>query len=127
MSLAYWCILVAGVLPVLTVAAAKWGVRDYDNAEPRAWMEQLSGYRRRADYAHRNHFEAFPFFAAAVLVAEQLHAAQGAVNALALAFIVIRIVYTILYLRNLPTLRSTAWMLGYLCVLALFGVAAAAG
>jgi uncharacterized MAPEG superfamily protein len=126
MSLAYWCVLIAGVLPVLTVSLAKWGVRDYDNAAPRAWMDKLSGHRRRADYAHRNHFEAFPFFAAAVLVAEQLHGAQAAINALALAFIVIRIVYTVLYLRNLPTLRSGAWLLGYLCVLALFGVAAVA-
>jgi len=97
MNLAYWCILVAGVLPMLTVAVAKRGGSNYNNAAPREWMETLSGYRRRADYAHRNHFEAFPFFAAAVLVAEQRHGAQGAINALALAFIVIRVAYTGLY------------------------------
>jgi uncharacterized MAPEG superfamily protein len=126
MSLAYWCVLLAGVMPVLTVACAKWGVRDFDNAEPRAWMDKLSGFRRRADYAHRNHFEAFPFFAAAVLIAAQLKAPQGHIDVLAVGFIACRIVYTVLYLRNLPSLRSFAWLLGYLCVLALFGVAAAA-
>jgi len=125
MSLAYWCILCAGVMPILTVSIAKWGVRDYDNAEPRAWMDRLTGYRRRADYAHRNHFEAFPFFAAAVLVAEQLHGNASLINALALAFIFFRVVYTVLYVRNKPTLRSSAWLLAYLCVLGLFGVAAA--
>src|ERR1700688_3255915 len=116
MSLAYWCILVGGIMPVLTVAAPKWGVRDFDNAEPRAWMDKLSGFRRRADYAHRNHFEAFPFFAAAVLIAVQVEAPQGWIDALAVGFIACRIVYTVLYLRNLPTLRSIAWLLGYLCV-----------
>ena len=57
MQLAYWCILIAGVMPVCTVAFSKAGVRDYDNAEPRAWLERQQGARRRADYAHRNHFE----------------------------------------------------------------------
>ncbi len=126
MPLAYWCVLCAGVMPVVTVALAKWGVRGFDNAEPRLWMERLTGFRRRADYAHRNHFEAFPFFAAAVLTAEQLHASQARINALALAFIALRVIYMGLYLANRPTLRSTVWALGYACVIALFGIAAAA-
>jgi len=126
MPLAYWCVLCAGVLPVLTVALAKWGVRGFDNAEPRAWMERLTGFRRRADYAHRNHFEAFPFFAAAVLSAQQLHAGQHRIDQLALAFIALRLIYTALYLSNRPSLRSAVWLLGYLCVIGLFWVAATA-
>ena len=38
MNLSYWCILIAGILPVVTVAVAKWGRRDFDNAEPRQWI-----------------------------------------------------------------------------------------
>lgn len=58
MTLSYWCILIAGLMPVLTIAVAKYGRRDFDNAEPRAWLDKQTGVRRRADYAHRNHFEA---------------------------------------------------------------------
>ena len=120
MNLSYWCILIAGILPVVTVAVAKWGRRDFDNAEPRQWMEKLQGLRRRADNAHRNHFEAFPFFAAGVLVAQQLNAPQDSINMLAVAFIAARIVYTLLYLANRPTMRSITWVIGYIAVIGLF-------
>lgn len=120
MNLSYWCILIAGILPVVTVAVAKWGRRDFDNAEPRQWMEKLQGLRRRADNAHRNHFEAFPFFAAGVLVAQQLNADQYSINMLAVTFIAARIVYTLLYLANRPTMRSITWVIGYIAVIGLF-------
>ena len=124
MPIAYWCILIAGMLPIFTVAVSKAGRRDYDNAEPRAWLEQQQGMRRRADYAHRNHFEAFPFFAIAVLVAEQLEANPTLIDMLAVIFIIARLAYTALYLFNKPTPRSLAWMVGYACILGLFGIAA---
>ena len=124
MDLAYWCVLIAGIMPVLTVAIAKAGRRDYDNAQPREWLEKQQGYRRRADYAHRNHFEAFPFFAAAVLIAEQMQANPLYIDALAIGFIVARALYTALYLTDKPLFRSIAWFAGYCCILALFGVAA---
>ena len=120
MHLSYWCVLIAGLMPVVTVAIAKWGRPDFDNVEPRRWMEKLEGRRRRADSAHRNHFEAFPFFAAGVLVAQQLQASQDSINMLAAAFIATRIVYTFLYLTDRATLRSIVWLIGYLCVIALF-------
>ncbi|EGF31912.1 hypothetical protein IMCC9480_3216 [Oxalobacteraceae bacterium IMCC9480] len=124
MTIAYWCVLIAGLMPVLTTAIAKAGLRGYDNAEPRGFMEKQTGFHRRADYAHRNHFEAFPFFAAAVLIAEQLDANPLQVDGLAMAFIAARILYTVLYVANKPTLRSLAWVVGYGCVIALFVIAA---
>lgn len=120
MNLSYWCILIAGILPVVTVAIAKWGKRDFDNSEPRRWLEKQEGLRRRADSAHRNHFEAFPFFAAGVLVAQQLNADQDSINMLAVVFIVARLVYTLLYLTDRATLRSLTWVIGYLAVIGLF-------
>ncbi|MBF8179332.1 MAG: MAPEG family protein [Burkholderiaceae bacterium] len=120
MNLSYWCILIAGILPVATVAIAKWGKRDFDNSEPRRWLEKQEGLRRRADSAHRNHFEAFPFFAAGVLVAQQLNADQDSINMLAVAFIAARLVYTLLYLTDRATLRSITWLIGYLAVVGLF-------
>jgi uncharacterized MAPEG superfamily protein len=127
MHISYWCVLAAGVMPAVTVAIAKWGKRDFDNSEPRRWLEKQNGIRRRADAAHRNHFEAFPFFAAGVLVAQQLHAPQDAVNMLALAFIAARIVYTGLYLSDRATLRSISWVIGYVAVIGLFLIAAFQG
>ncbi|MCA1324863.1 MAPEG family protein [Herbaspirillum sp. alder98] len=124
MPIATWCILFAGLLPIFTVAVAKWGRRDFDNAEPRAWMNELTGLRRRADYAHRNHFEALPLFAAGVLVAQQFDAPQGAVDAAALAFIACRLAYTALYLGNQASARSAVWTLGLLCNIALFVITA---
>jgi uncharacterized MAPEG superfamily protein len=126
MTLSYWCILVAGLMPVLTIAVAKYGRRDFDNAEPRAWLDKQTGVRRRADYAHRNHFEAFPFFAAAVLVAQQVGAPQGQIDIAALVFIVARLLYTVLYLADKPSARSAVWIIGYLSVIALFVIAARA-
>ena len=126
MNLAYWCVLIAGLMPVFTVAVAKWGRRDHDNSEPRAWLDKQAGTRRRTDYAHRNHFDAFPFFAAAVIIAQQAHAQQTTVNTLAALFIALRLMYTVLYLTDRATWCSVAWTLGYFCVIGLF-VAAVVG
>ena len=123
MTLAYWCVLIAGVMPLLTIAVAKLQ-RGYDNNNPRAWLDQQQGMRRRADYAHRNHFEAFPFFAAAVIVAQQLSAPQTSIDTMAAAFIVARVVYTLSYLADRPNLRSAAFLIGYGLVLGLFFLAA---
>ncbi|WP_211462633.1 MAPEG family protein [Collimonas silvisoli] len=123
MTIAYWCVLIAGLMPLFTVVIAKRGRSDFDNAEPRAWLEKQSGLRRRADYAHRNHFEAFPFFAAGVIIAQQVHAAQNILNLLALIFIVARVIYTVLYLQDRPSLRSAVWGVGFLAAISLFVLA----
>lgn len=124
MNIAYWCVLIAGLMPVMTVAIAKWGKRDFDNAEPRAWLDKQSGYRHRADLAHRNHFEAFPFFAAAVIIAQQADAPQATVDTLAMVFIAARLFYIYFYLSNRSTLRTAAWTIGFLAVIGLFVSAA---
>lgn len=122
MNIAYWCVLIAGVMPLLTVAIAKLQ-RGYDNSNPRAWLDNQQGMRKRADYAHRNHFEAFPFFASAVIIAQQLHAPQSTVDTLAAAFIAARIAFTFFYLIDRAGLRTMAFMIGYGCVAGLFLVA----
>jgi uncharacterized MAPEG superfamily protein len=125
MHFAYWMLLAAGMLPYFTIFAVKRaGGRQFDNSRPRAWMEALSGWQQRGDWAHRNHFEAFPLFAASVFVAELTGAAQGRIDLLAGLFIAIRIVYTGLYLANLPTARSIVWSLGLLVTIWLFALGA---
>lgn len=123
MTLAYWCILIAGVMPIMTVAVAKLQ-RGYDNHNPRDWLEKQQGIRKRADYAHRNHFEAFPFFAVAVIIAQQLNVSQASIDLLAGGFIAARIGYTFFYLADRPVLRSTAFLVAYGCILGMFLLAA---
>jgi uncharacterized MAPEG superfamily protein len=122
MTFAYGMIVVAMFLPYAAVVLAKSG--GVDNHAPRATFAALTGWRQRADWAHRNHFEAFAPFAAAVIVAELAHVAQAKIDIAAGAFIALRIVYTGLYIADLATLRTIAWSLGFICVLALFGMSA---
>lgn len=123
MTIAYWCILAAALLPYFTVAPAKMR-RDFDNRAPRAWEERLEGWRARLYWAHLNGFEAFAPFAAAVLVAHLAQAPQGRVDALAVTFVAARVVYGVCYFADLATLRSIVWGIGALCVVGLFVVAA---
>ena len=119
MTIALWCVLIAGILPVLTTGIAKWGTA-LDNNHPRDWANGLTGYRRRAYAAHQNAYEAFPFFAAAVLVATWTEAPQGIVNMLSLLFILARIGYTGTYMADLATPRSIFWIVGWATTIAIF-------
>ncbi|WP_432257816.1 MAPEG family protein [Cupriavidus sp. TMH.W2] len=120
MPIAFWCVLLAGVMPLATVAIAKASGPGYDNHDPRGWLERQSGRARRADMAHRNHFEAFPFFAAAVLTASHLHAPQARIDELAMAFIAARLLYTLCYVTDRATLRTLCWTVSYLTVVGIF-------
>lgn len=125
MTLAYWCVLAAILLPFVTVGIAKWSV-DYDNAAPRDWLAGRSGRAKRAHHAHLNHFESLPGFAAAVIIAHLAGAAQGWVDGLAVAYVALRVGYTAAYVGDQPTLRSLLWIGALACVVGLF-VAAALG
>ncbi len=120
MTFALWTLIAAAVLPYLCAAAAKSGRSGYDNAAPRASMQRLSGWRARADGAQRNHFEAFPAFAAAVLTAQFVNAPQGRIDRLAGLFVLVRLAYTLAYLAGWPTIRSLVWAVGFVLVLMLF-------
>jgi uncharacterized MAPEG superfamily protein len=80
----------------------------------------LSGVPLRAHAAHLNSFEAFPLFAVAVIVAQFDGADQGRVDALAVGFIGLRLLYGILYLADKATLRSVVWLAAMVCVVAIF-------
>ncbi len=118
MTFALWMVLAAGVLPYATTGLAKSG--GFDNRAPREWAGSLTGWRQRADWAHRNHFEAFPLFAVAVLAAMVTHAPQGRIDLLAGVYILFRLVYTGAYLADQATLRSALWFGGLVCVVGLF-------
>ncbi len=125
MTIAFWCILAAALLPYVSIGIAKYQ-RGYNNRSPREWEARLEGWRKRATHAHQNHFEAFAPFAAAVIVAHLARAPQGTIDLLAIAFVAVRVAYTAAYLADKPALRSLIWLAGLACVIGLFAVAGAA-
>lgn len=129
MTLAYWMILVAAALPYMGTGYAKFsggGARTYDNHAPRMQMETLPPQRRRAYWAQLNGFEAFPPFAAGVIVAHLAGAPQPWIDALAVIFVALRLLYTLLYIYDKPTLRTLVWAAALACVVGLFVAASCA-
>ena len=112
MTIAYQCVLIAALMPYITVGFAKAG-SGYDNARPRESMAGLAGYRARAYAAHANCFEAFPLFAAVILMAVQTGANALLVDRLAILFIAARVFYILAYITNRPLLRSVVWAIGF--------------
>ena len=121
MTIAEWCVFGAVALYLLTIVPIKWiGFRRYDNSRPRDPVFFEDPLRARALGAHQNGIEAFPFFAAAVLLAEFRAAPQNLINELAVLFLIVRIAYVFTYLGNRPTLRSILWSIGFAINLAIF-------
>jgi uncharacterized MAPEG superfamily protein len=125
-TIADFCLFASVILTIASIAPAKLD-REFDNANPRDPAYYTPGLRARSQAAHLNGFEAFPFFAAAVILAEMRGAPQGWVNALAVAFILARIVFVALYLTNRPTPRSVVWSVAFLINVAIFFSPAWAG
>jgi len=121
MTIAYACILIAALLPFVWTVVAKLSKPGFDNSEPRGFLSELEGWGQRANWAQINSFEAFPAFAAAVLVAYQLNNIDlDVLDALAVGFVVCRILYGILYIADKATLRSLVWMAGIGCWVGIF-------
>jgi uncharacterized MAPEG superfamily protein len=120
-TVAYWCVLVAAVLPFICTWLAKsnnWGKPrregGFDNHDPRGWLARQTDWHARANAAQANSFEALPFFIGAVIIAHQLGAVQARVDILAVVFVTLRIIYIAMYIANLPMIRSAIWALALL-------------
>ncbi len=120
MTIAYFCILIMGLLPYVAAGIAKKGFEGYDNSAPRQWLAKQTGFRARANAAQANLFESLPFFFAAVIIASIAQAPQARIDLLAVGFVLARIAYLGCYVANWPTTRSIVWSIGILCVVSLF-------
>ena len=110
MTIAEWCLFGAVMLYLGSVAPVKAiGHRDFNNAAPRDPAFYEHPVRRRALGAHINGIETFPFFAAAVLLAEFREAPQDWIDMLAVAFVMARIAFVAAYLGDRPTARTVLW------------------
>jgi len=126
MTVALWCILIALLLNPLCaliakVASGRFGLKD--NHDPRAFLDTLSGLPRRAHAAQQNGYEAFPAFAAAVLVADIVgNAEQVTQDVLGVMYITSRLRYIICYLADWAALRSLVWFAGLAIIVSFFVV-----
>ena len=119
-TIAYWCVLVACLLPIACTGLAKWGMftksrRDggYDNNNPRAWLLRQTDWRARANAAQANTFEALPFFIGAVVIAHQLGAAQTRLDIACLLWVLLRMVYVVMYVGDLAAARTGVWVAAF--------------
>jgi uncharacterized MAPEG superfamily protein len=78
------------------------------------------GIAARALGAHINGIETFPFFAAALLLAEFRHQPQHWIDLLAVTFLAVRVAFVLAYLGNWSTTRTLLWNLGFFVNAAIF-------
>jgi len=108
-------------IPVMMAMGKEPG--GYDNRYPRDQQAKLTGWGKRAVSAHLNGFEAFPAFAAAVIMGHLAGVNASHLSILSITFLLSRIAYVGLYLANKSSLRSAVWALGFLCIGAIFVLA----
>ncbi len=129
MTLAYWCVLVAVILPYVGFGIARNRGRGpdnkrlRDNQNPRDFPNSIDGLAKRAWDAHLNAFESLPSFAAAVIIANLVHASPKQIDILALIWVLARIAHMAFYLSDKDKLRTSANAVSFACVLGLFVVA----
>ncbi|NER60888.1 hypothetical protein G3435_14705 [Pseudomonas sp. MAFF212428] len=128
MTVAFWCVLIAVLLPLVCTSIAKLSSGRYNlrqNHDPRAFQETLEGLPRRAHAAQLNSFEAIPAFVAAVVIADIVgNAEQVTQDVLAVLYITSRLLYIICYLADWAVLRSLVWFAGIGLIVSLFVVSA---
>ncbi|OCQ19156.1 hypothetical protein A7985_20660 [Pseudoalteromonas luteoviolacea] len=121
MDLIISCALVSMLLPYLAkipviVEMNKLG--GYNNKQPRA-QRRLSGKGARAVAAHYNCFESLAVFAVALAVVFGTNSITSTIQWLALTHIIARVLYCVFYWFDLDILRSTTWLLGVACPVAM--------
>lgn len=124
-SAAIWAMIIASVLPLFFALLAKilGGFKLSDNAHPRERLATLTGRAARANAAQQNSYETLPIFLAAVIVSMLFFVPQPVINYLAVMYVILRIVYGLAYIVNLPTFRSIIWVLSMACCFMLFYLA----
>ena len=113
MTIAFSCVLIAALLPYIWTGLAKISQPNFNNHQPRKFLEKLTGWGQRAKWAQDNSFEAFPAFAAAVIIASYIGKIDpNTLNMLTILFILCRLLHGIFYITNQATLRSIVWLIG---------------
>lgn len=123
MTIPFWCVFISALLIFCAKAPLAKAMKEesgrYDNHDPRGQQARLKGFGARALAAHLNSFEAFPLFAAGVLMAHASHTQGVLVDGLAIGFVVARVLYLLCYWADLHWQRTLVWSIGLACSLLL--------
>jgi uncharacterized MAPEG superfamily protein len=123
MTIAFWTLLFAIMLPWLMALIKKTPASlhgKYNNRAPRASEQNLEGVSQRVLWAEQNSYEILPGYIAAIIVSYLVGAEQYCIDIFALIFIGSRILYCLCYIKDWPSLRSAVWVVGLLCIIAIF-------
>lgn len=123
MTLAYWCVVIAMLLPWVAAFYAKMyaGFSMADNHNPREFFAHAKGKAARANAAQQNSYEIFAPFAAAVIIAHFTgHTTQLTINCWSALFIFSRVGYLYCYIKDKPITRTCIWGFGVLCIISLY-------
>ena len=105
---AYLWAYVGSKIP-LGVAMAVANQGRYDNDQPRAQQDALTGKGARLRAAHYNAIAAFPPFVAAILVAASADVASPLMHGLAMSWFAFRLLYHWAYSSDRSSLRTVVW------------------
>lgn len=122
MNTLVWCGFIAALLPFLAkvpLAIAMHKTGRYDNNHPRDQQAQLTGFGARALAAHQNSFESLIIFGLAIGMALATNTITEHIELLAMAHIVARVIYCVMYYINQGILRSLSWFVSIYCSFAL--------
>ena len=127
MTIPFWCLLAAAVLPYLLAFTGarhrKLQLGSVDNRHPRQQIAQLTGTGARYYAAQQNAWEALAVFTAAVFVAHAAGADAGKSALAALLFIAARVLHAVFYVVDQDKLRSLSFMVGFGSCIWLFALA----
>jgi uncharacterized MAPEG superfamily protein len=84
MTIAFWCVYIASVLPLVWIGFSKFSQPGYSNRTPRNYLDNVTGLAKRAKVGSRYSWEAFAPFAAGVLVASYVGVDQSRIDFLAM-------------------------------------------
>ena len=127
MTIAFWTLLFSIMLPWLMALIKKTPSSlhgKYNNRAPRAGEQDLQGVSQRVLWAEQNSYEILPGYIAAIIVSYLVGAEQYCIDIFALIFIGSRILYCLCYIKDWPSLRSAVWVVGLLCIIAIFVMSA---
>jgi uncharacterized MAPEG superfamily protein len=127
-TLPLWCLVIVAFLPVplafMGGAARAEAFGDADNKLPRAQAARLEGRGARIYAAQENAWEATILFSVAVLTTHLAGLDPAKAAPWTIAFVVFRVLHAVTYVADMDKARSGAFILGMVCIIALFVQAA---
>ena len=130
MTTPFWCLAIGCLIPYVLAGTGGYlrgkQFGSLDNKNPRKQQAEATGAAARAVAAQANAWEALALFAPAVLVAHLAGADAGLSATFSLVWLAARVLHPIAYLADQDVLRSLTFLGGFICVVALFWLAAAA-